>query len=47
MIKALLTIDDIPSDNTRAIVDYLKENGIQAVRFAFTGRGKENNKRDR
>ena len=28
MIQALLTIDDIPSGNTRAIVDYLNEAGI-------------------
>ncbi len=34
MIRALLTIDDIPSNNTHAIVDYLNENGIQAIMFA-------------
>ena len=34
MIQALLTIDDIPSNNTRAIVDYLNAAGIQAVMFA-------------
>ena len=34
MIQALLTIDDIPSGNTRAIVDYLNETGIRAVMFA-------------
>ena len=28
MIQALLTIDDIPSDNTCAIVDYLNGAGI-------------------
>ena len=27
MIRALLTIDNIPSDNTCAIVDYLNEAG--------------------
>lgn len=35
MIKAVLTIDDIASDNTRAIVDYLCEKGIKAVMFAW------------
>ncbi len=34
MIQALLTIDDIPSNNTRAIVDYLNEAGIRAIMFA-------------
>ena len=34
MNTALLTIDDIPSRNTPAIVDYLKEKGITAVLFA-------------
>ena len=34
MIQALLTIDDIPSNNICAIVDYLNENGIQAILFA-------------
>ena len=29
MIQALLTIDDIPSDNTCAIVDYLNGAGIR------------------
>ncbi len=33
MIHAILTIDDIPSANTPAIVDYLNEKGIQAVMF--------------
>ena len=33
MIQALLTIDDVPSKNTPAIVDYLNEKGIQAVLF--------------
>ena len=34
MIRALLTIDDIPSENTPAIVDYLNAKGIQALMFA-------------
>ncbi len=34
MIKAVLTIDDISSKNTPAIVDYLQEKGIPAVLFA-------------
>lgn len=34
MIKAVLTIDDIASKNTKAIVDYLNEKGIQAIMFA-------------
>ncbi|MCR5021724.1 polysaccharide deacetylase family protein [Ruminococcus sp.] len=35
MIKAVLTIDDIASDNTRAIVDYLCEKDIHPVMFAW------------
>lgn len=35
MINALLTIDDIASENTRAIVDYLVENHIPALMFAW------------
>lgn len=35
MIKAYLTMDDITSDNTRAIIDYFCEKGIQAVLFAW------------
>ena len=35
MIKALLTIDDIASRNTPAIVDYLAEKGIPAIMFAW------------
>ena len=35
MIKALLTIDDISSNNTTAIVDYLVEKGITAIMFAW------------
>ncbi|MBQ8967875.1 polysaccharide deacetylase family protein [Ruminococcus sp.] len=35
MINAVLTIDDIASRNTPAIVDYLNEKGIQAVMFAW------------
>ena len=34
MNTAILTIDDIASKNTPAIVDYLKEKGITAVMFA-------------
>lgn len=34
MKKAILTIDDVPSNNTRAIVDYLNEKDITAVMFA-------------
>ncbi len=34
MIKAVLTIDDIPSANTPAIVDYLVSKGIRAILFA-------------
>ena len=34
MTSGILTIDDISSKNTPAIVDYLKENGIRAVMFA-------------
>ena len=33
-IKAVLTIDDIPTDNTPALVDYLTEKGIVALMFA-------------
>ena len=42
MIRALLTIDDIPSNNTYAIVDYLNEAGIQAVMFAIGGKAEKN-----
>ena len=35
MIKAVLTIDDIASKNTPAIVDYLNKNGIPALMFAW------------
>ena len=35
MIKAILTIDDIASKNTPAIVDYLKENNIPVLMFAW------------
>ena len=34
MIHAILTIDDIASENTPAIVDYLNERGIPALMFA-------------
>lgn len=40
MNTALLTIDDIASKNTPAIVDYLKEKGIKAILFA-TGKNVE------
>ena len=42
MIQALLTIDDIPSGNTRAIVDYLNEAGIQAIMFAVGEKAEKN-----
>ena len=42
MIQALLTIDDIPSDNTRSIVDYLNDVGIQAVMFAVGEKAEKN-----
>ena len=35
MIKAVLTIDDIASKNTPAIVDYLNEKWIKCVMFAW------------
>lgn len=35
MIKALLTIDDIASKNTAAIVDFLTANRIPAIMFAW------------
>lgn len=34
MNTALLTIDDVPSCNTPALVDYLNEKGIRAILFA-------------
>jgi len=34
MNRALLTIDDVSSRNTPALVDYLNERGIQAIMFA-------------
>ena len=40
MIHALLTIDDVSSQNTPEIVDYLKEKGIRAILFA-TGKNVE------
>ena len=33
MIRALLTIDDVSSENTPAIVDYLNEKNIHAIMF--------------
>ncbi|MCR4702477.1 MAG: polysaccharide deacetylase family protein [Saccharofermentans sp.] len=41
MIKALLTIDDVSSKNTPAIVDYLCEKNIQAIMF-MVGQWAEN-----
>ena len=35
MIRAILTIDDIASENTPAIVDYLRERKIPAILFAW------------
>ncbi len=40
MNTALLTIDDVSSQNTPTIVDYLKEKGIRAILFA-TGKNVE------
>lgn len=37
MSRGIITIDDIPSKNTPAIVDYLKEKGIRAILFATGG----------
>ena len=34
MKRALLTVDDVASKNTPAMVDYLKEKGIRAIFFA-------------
>ena len=34
MIRALLTIDDVSSKNTPAIVDYLNEKKIKPIMFA-------------
>ena len=42
MIHAVLTIDDIASKNTRAIVDYLLEKKIPAIMFAWGQRVEEN-----
>jgi len=42
MIRVLLTIDDIPSDNTCAIVDYLNEAGIQSIMFAEGEKAEKN-----
>ena len=38
MIHAVLTIDDVASNNTPAIVDYLESRGIQAIMFACGNR---------
>ena len=38
MIQAILTIDDIPSENTYSIVDYLNANMIPAIMFAVGNR---------
>ena len=42
MIRAVLTMDDVPSKNTPKIVEYLNENGIRAVMFAV-GKNLERN----
>ncbi len=45
MIHAVLTIDDIPSRNTRAIVDYLISKNIKALMFAvgsWNGESRDN-----
>lgn len=42
MINAILTIDDIPSNNTKAIVDFLNEKNITVVMFAEGNRLKTN-----
>ena len=42
MVHAILTIDDIASKNTRAIVDYLNDKGIQALMFGWGQRVEEN-----
>lgn len=41
MVKAVLTIDDIASQNTPAIVDYLKEKNIPVIMFAWGEKVKE------
>ena len=41
MVKAILTIDDIASKNTPAIVDYLKEKNIPVIMFAWGEKVKE------
>ena len=41
MIKALLTIDDVSSENTPAIVDYLCEKNIKVIMF-MVGQWAEN-----
>ena len=45
MIRALLTIDDVSSKNTPAIVDYLNEKKIKQVIFAV-GQWAENHLED-
>ncbi len=42
MVKTYLTIDDITSDNTKAIIDYLAQIGVQAVLFAWGERVEAN-----
>ena len=37
MVRAILTIDDISSKNTKPMVDYLTDKGITAVMFAVGG----------
>lgn len=41
MIRAVLTIDDIASKNTPAIVDYLCEKGIKPLMFAWGEKAEE------
>ena len=41
MIHAVLTIDDIPSKNTRDIIDYLVSKKIQVIMFAVGSWGEE------
>ena len=45
MIRAVLTIDDVSSKNTPAIVDYLNEKKIKPVMFAV-GQWAENHPED-
>ncbi|MBP5654740.1 MAG: polysaccharide deacetylase family protein [Clostridiales bacterium] len=42
MIKAILTIDDFPSENTKAIVDYLLSKNIKVIFFCWGERLEQN-----